>query len=143
MYEVLTQDCDEDVVARISLEQLAFSCLEYKLANEADRENLTATELFYLSDDYKRECLDKMDKQQLADIVLTHPTVYLAKADKDTELLTMSTSFNALANLVFTRDQQLTTNNGEQRRAKRNECEASVFSLLFSLFFAATRIGYG
>ena len=70
---------------------------------------------------------DKMNAEQLVEVVLTNPTIYLQKADKDTELLATSYSFQPLVNrryfpvgdiaswfcvVVFCRDQQITTRNG-------------------------------
>jgi hypothetical protein len=82
--EILAHNCDEDVVARVKLEDLAFSCLTYKLVGSA--EDLSNNELYLLSDKYKRECIEKMDVLQLVEVVLTLPTLELQKADKDTEL---------------------------------------------------------
>lgn len=82
--EILAKDCDTDVVARVKLEDLAASCLTYKLIG--DVKQLTNKEIYLMSDEYKREVVEKMDTNQLVEIVLTRPTIYLAKADKDTEL---------------------------------------------------------
>jgi arginine deiminase len=69
-------------------------------------------EAYLLSDDYKKTCIEKMDVEQLVEVVLTRPTILLQKADKDTELLVTNYTYEPLVNLIFCRDQQITTANG-------------------------------
>jgi len=109
--EILLMDCDSNLVSRIQLEDFAFKNITYRLV-DTDPATLTETDRYYLSDEYKRECLDKMNEEQLVEIILTHPTIDLRKADKNTELLAVNYSYQPLVNLVFTRDQQLTTAKG-------------------------------
>eukprot|EP01122_Echinamoeba_exundans_P014054 TRINITY_DN6288_c0_g1_i1.p1 TRINITY_DN6288_c0_g1~~TRINITY_DN6288_c0_g1_i1.p1 ORF type:complete len:960 (-),score=226.78 TRINITY_DN6288_c0_g1_i1:65-2857(-) len=130
--EILAMDCDTDVVARVKLEDLATSCLTYKLIGDAKQ--LTNKEIYLMSDEYKREVVEKMDTQQLVEIVLTRPTIYLAKADKDTELSAQNYTFQPLSNLVFCRDQQITTAAGvvmARPRAKVRAREVSIMKFCF------------
>eukprot|EP01099_Mayorella_cantabrigiensis_P000857 TRINITY_DN1363_c0_g1_i2.p1 TRINITY_DN1363_c0_g1~~TRINITY_DN1363_c0_g1_i2.p1 ORF type:complete len:425 (-),score=90.80 TRINITY_DN1363_c0_g1_i2:5-1135(-) len=110
--EILLKDCDKDVVARVKLEDLAFSTIQYLLDPQQDHSELTEKDKFLLSDEYKHDCIAKMDNEQLVDVVLSTPTIYLRKALKNTELLVTNYSFLPLVNLVFTRDQQITTVRG-------------------------------
>lgn len=110
--EILLKDCDKDVVQRVKLEDLAFDSIKYLLDPAQDESELSEQDKVLLSDQYKSDCLAKMDNQQLVDVILTNPTIYLRKALKNTELLVTNYSFLPLVNLVFTRDQQITTAKG-------------------------------
>ena len=113
--EILAQDCDTDVVARVALEDLAMSSMKYELAKSdpaLGEAALTSMEAYLLSDDYKKTCIEKMDVEQLVEVVLTRPTILLQKADKDTELLVTNYTYEPLVNLIFCRDQQITTAKG-------------------------------
>lgn len=98
--EILAKDCDVDVVARVKLEDLAASCLTYKLIG--DPSQLTNKETYLMSDEYKREVVEKMDTQQLVEIVLTRPTIYLEKADKDTELSAQNYTLYVYSTCLYT-----------------------------------------
>lgn len=120
--EILAQDCETDVMARVALEDLAMSSMKYELATAVrgtdspiaplDAMQLTSTEAYLLSDEYKKTCIEKMDVEQLVEVVLTRPTILLQKADKDTELLVVNYTYEPLVNLIFCRDQQITTARG-------------------------------
>eukprot|EP00127_Corallochytrium_limacisporum_P003450 Clim_evm78s149 gene=Clim_evmTU78s149 len=109
--DILLYNCEEDVKARVQLEEFASKCIEYKLA-EGDPANLSEDDRYYLSEEYKQFCVETMSNEQLADICLTYPTVELVKADQDTNVLARKYSFDPLVNLVFTRDQAITTRKG-------------------------------
>lgn len=107
--EVLLHGCFHDLVQRNLLERLAMFSLVYDASSVGDRAILSDEERFLLSDAYKLETLQTMSPNHLADIVLCRPTVHLGKSDRNTPLVVNSVSFQPMSNLVFTRDQQITT----------------------------------
>jgi arginine deiminase len=133
--EILAQDCDVDVMAREHLEELAMGSMTYVLAKTASGaadDDLTSTERQLLSPEYKKSCIEKMDVEQLVEVVLTRPTIVLEKADKDTELLVVNYSYEPLVNLLFCRDQQITTAKGvimgrPRSRIRQQEVEVMEF----------------
>eukprot|EP01119_Soliformovum_irregulare_P002721 TRINITY_DN1297_c0_g1_i1.p1 TRINITY_DN1297_c0_g1~~TRINITY_DN1297_c0_g1_i1.p1 ORF type:complete len:907 (-),score=155.10 TRINITY_DN1297_c0_g1_i1:52-2682(-) len=108
--DILLMECETNIVARVALEDFAFASVTYVLDPSGDV--LTETDHFYLSDLYKRQCIDKMNNEQLVDLILTSPKITLKKADRDTELLAVGYEFHPLVNLVYCRDQQITTCKG-------------------------------
>lgn len=111
MREILAYGTDEHVGARVELEDLAMIAVTYKLAEGYSVEDLDVEDRYYLSDDYKRKVLEHMSVPQLIDTILINPTVHIAPSYRDTGL-TASYSFQPLSNLVYTRDQQITTAKG-------------------------------
>ncbi|KAL4539920.1 hypothetical protein Ndes2437B_g01739 [Nannochloris sp. 'desiccata'] len=109
--EILAFGTTEHVGARSELEDFAMQALTYKLAEGASLEDIEAEDRHYLSDEYKRKVLEHMSVPQLIDTILTNPTVHLAPSYRDTGL-TATYSFEPLSNLVYTRDQQITTARG-------------------------------
>lgn len=109
--EVLAFGAEEHVGARISLEDLAMMALNYRIAEGFQLEELSKCEQYYLSDEYKRRVLEGMSVYQLIEVVLVNPTVWLAPSDRDTGL-TSTYEFQPLSNLVYMRDQQITTAKG-------------------------------
>ncbi|KAL0246890.1 hypothetical protein GEMRC1_008096 [Eukaryota sp. GEM-RC1] len=99
--------CDSDLKSRIQLEDFAFKCLKYKL--DDDTPDLSESELVFLSDDYKRSAISAMDTENLVELIISQPMVTLSKSDINTEVVADSTTFKPLGNLVFCRDQQITT----------------------------------
>ncbi|PRP87144.1 hypothetical protein PROFUN_01406 [Planoprotostelium fungivorum] len=112
--DVLKMDCEEDLRQRLKLEQLAAMHLTYKLDDsEGDKSTLLSEHDWYLmSDQYKEKIISEMSIDQIVDLILTKPTISLRKADLNTALCSTSVSFSPLSNLVFCRDQQITTNRG-------------------------------
>eukprot|EP01114_Cavostelium_apophysatum_P016167 TRINITY_DN4547_c0_g1_i1.p1 TRINITY_DN4547_c0_g1~~TRINITY_DN4547_c0_g1_i1.p1 ORF type:complete len:828 (+),score=180.71 TRINITY_DN4547_c0_g1_i1:391-2874(+) len=114
--DVLAMDCDEDLRERLRLEGFAMGCLQYKLDatyQESHSFNaLTENDKFLLSDAYKEKILSGMSVDQLVDIVLTNPTIHLKKSLLNTALTSTGITFAPLSNLVFCRDQQITTRKG-------------------------------
>lgn len=109
--EILAYGAGQHVGARVELEGFAMQALTYKLAEGAVREDIEEKDRHYLSDAYKRTVLEHMSVPQLIDTILTNPTVHLAPSYRDTGL-TATYSFEPLSNLVYTRDQQITTCRG-------------------------------
>jgi arginine deiminase len=97
--------------ARVELEELAMKALSYRLAPGTDPAGVSADDAFYASDAYKRRVLEHMSIAQLIDTLLINPTVDLKPSGRDTGL-TATYEFKPLSNLVYTRDQQITTAGG-------------------------------
>ena len=68
---------------------------------------------YFVGDEYKRNVLEVMSPEQLIDVVLCHPTVEMRPSFRDTGF-TASYRFDPLTNMQFTRDQQITTNQGRK-----------------------------
>jgi arginine deiminase len=137
--EILAFGAESHVGARADLEDLAMTALAYVLGRAAggggggggggeaaadgggeggggapaagQPHALDPEDARYLSDDYKRSVLEAMSVTQLIDIILINPTVTLTPSGRDTGL-TASYTFEPLSNLVYTRDQQVTTARG-------------------------------
>eukprot|EP00768_Dysnectes_brevis_P002499 gnl/Dysnectes_brevis/1876_a2156_1864.p1 GENE.gnl/Dysnectes_brevis/1876_a2156_1864~~gnl/Dysnectes_brevis/1876_a2156_1864.p1 ORF type:complete len:566 (+),score=248.86 gnl/Dysnectes_brevis/1876_a2156_1864:109-1806(+) len=106
--QVLQMGADIDRQARKELEDFAFSRLEYRLLQPI----LTEEAATASTDQYKRSVIQKMSAQDLVRVILTKPLVSLRPAERNTALVTESISFRPTGNLVFTRDQQITTPKG-------------------------------
>ena len=66
----------------------------------------------YSSEEYKEKVLKKFTKKNLINIILTRPTMKLKHIKTDTFIESTSITFCPLGNLVFCRDQQITTQKG-------------------------------
>ena len=101
-------------INRQALEELAFECLTYELADEDknDSKDKNNKYKYYLSDEYKRTVIKKLWIGQLVDVVLTQPKYVLRYVDKNTFIEPASINFKPLGNLLFCRDQQITTKKG-------------------------------
>jgi arginine deiminase len=108
--EILGRDADWNVGERVKLEKLAASRLTYQLVGGLVDDVDDKTK-YYVSDEYKTSVLAEMDVNQLVDIVLTNPTVTVSNTQRDTGCIA-EYSFSPLTNIVFTRDQQVTTAKG-------------------------------
>eukprot|EP00188_Purpureofilum_apyrenoidigerum_P001276 Plantae.Rhodophyta-Purpureofilum_apyrenoidigerum.ctg16859.p1 GENE.Plantae.Rhodophyta-Purpureofilum_apyrenoidigerum.ctg16859~~Plantae.Rhodophyta-Purpureofilum_apyrenoidigerum.ctg16859.p1 ORF type:complete len:437 (-),score=92.87 Plantae.Rhodophyta-Purpureofilum_apyrenoidigerum.ctg16859:255-1502(-) len=110
VWELLMMDAEDNVNARVQLEDFALRSLAYYF-DESSTSDASKEDLYYVGDAYKRKTIEEMSSEQLVDIILTRPTVKLMKSYRDTGF-TASYAFQPLANIVFTRDQQVTTNKG-------------------------------
>jgi len=113
--EILTGSFDkktEDIQHRVKLEDFAFKSIQYKLDDQQDENELGEIDKELVSDQYKKKCIESMSNEQLVEVILTRPTIKLRKSERDTELLATEYSFKPLVNLVFQRDQQITTAKG-------------------------------
>mmetsp|Transcript_38930 Transcript_38930/g.110193 ORF Transcript_38930/g.110193 Transcript_38930/m.110193 type:complete len:362 (-) Transcript_38930:174-1259(-) len=113
--EALAYGVGKHTRARLELEDLCMKSLEYKLdsgtVKQTPIEVLNKEDLYYLSDEYKRHIVESMSLTQLIDTILTRPIVHIAYSGRDTGM-TASYSFRPLSNLIYTRDQQITTCKG-------------------------------
>ena len=98
---------------RPALELLAFNSLKY-IPSESNDGTSANNETFnyYLSDEYKWKVIRKLWMDQLVDVVLSQPTYKIKYVNKNTFVEPESISFNPLGNLLFCRDQQITTKKG-------------------------------
>lgn len=111
MRDILSYGVDSHMGARVDLEELAMRALEYQLQDGADASSVAEADRVYLTDDYKRRVLEHMSIGQLIDTIMINPTVHLAPSSRDTGLVA-TYEFQPLSNLVYTRDQQITTCRG-------------------------------
>lgn len=88
---------------------------------------------YYLSDEYKLEVLEHMSIPQLIESIMTNPTVHISPSYRDTGL-SASYTFQPLSNLVYTRDQQITTANGivmGRLRSSQRQLEVDLMRFCF------------
>eukprot|EP00878_Enallax_costatus_P010464 GHUV01010925.1.p1 GENE.GHUV01010925.1~~GHUV01010925.1.p1 ORF type:complete len:467 (+),score=159.73 GHUV01010925.1:196-1596(+) len=131
--EILAFGVEERMGARVELEDLAANTLTYKLAEGHQLSDLTKADQYYLSDEYKRTVLGSMSTSQLIEICLINPTVTLLPSYRDTGL-TASYTFEPLSNLVYTRDQQITTCKGivmGRLRSQQRQKEVELMQFCF------------
>lgn len=132
--EILAFGVNEHVGARIDLEELAMEALTYDMSVGAKLEDLTEPDRFYLSNEYKRQVIEHMSIEQLIDCLLTNPVVHIMPSYRDTGL-TASYSFRPLSNLVYTRDQQVTTCKGlvmGRLRSEQRQREVQLMKFCFN-----------
>mmetsp|Transcript_9474 Transcript_9474/g.24329 ORF Transcript_9474/g.24329 Transcript_9474/m.24329 type:complete len:382 (-) Transcript_9474:131-1276(-) len=137
--EILKYGLEENVRCRLDLEDLAMDMLSYRLATSPCpliwAENQEIEEKFkkYVGDDYKRHVLESMSSDQLIDVILTKPTVSVCPSFRDTGV-SASYEFEPLTNLIFTRDQQITTAKGivmASLRSKQRLEEIDIMKFCF------------
>ena len=109
--DILLYDTDSSVRARVELEDLAATRLRYELDPSCDERLLSASDRFYIGDEYKKQVLECMSTEQLVDVILCGPTVHVQPSYRDTGF-TARYVFDPLTNAQFTRDQQVTTAKG-------------------------------
>lgn len=88
----------------------------------------------YSSEEYKERVLKKFSKKNLINIILTRPTMKLKHIDKDTFIESTSIEFSPLGNLVFCRDQQITTKKGVvigRSRTSQRKFESIIMKQVF------------
>ena len=137
--EILRYGLDDNLRHRVELEDFCMGSLHYcqRESSEGDsgsvaekgggggggvqQDETQATALrFHLSDEYKRQVLESMGHEQLIDVAFTNPTVYVQGSYRDTGI-SAEYSFRPLTNLVFSRDQQITTARGIVMASLRSE----------------------
>ena len=100
---------------KTALKALAFKALKYEIDDNLKlNENSTNYKLFmeYVNDEYKNKVIDKLSDDQLVDVILNNPTYKLRPTELNTFIEPALISFNPLGNLIFCRDQQITTAKG-------------------------------
>ena len=115
---LLLENCTEDLY-KLAKESLNYE-RETKMEDEIDIENVkkkrrkSSYEEYYLysSDEYKEKTLKKFSKKNLMNVILSRPTLTLKHTETDTFIVSTSINFNPLGNLIFCRDQQITTKKG-------------------------------
>jgi hypothetical protein len=102
----MTEGCHDgeafDMGARIRLEELAMKNLQYRLSPNCEPNSLKDEEKFYLSDEYKRQCIEKINTCRVT-LDLSH---------RDTALEAVEQTINPVGILIFTRVQHITTSKG-------------------------------
>ena len=81
----------------------------------------------------QRQVLREMSTEQLIDTIVIHPTVTLTPSFRDTGL-TSTYSFQPLSNLVYMRDQQITTAKGivlGSLRSSQRQLEVELMQFVF------------
>ena len=119
---LLLEDNKEDLMklARESLNYERESNFEEK--KEKEKEKLQESPIkrkssfeeycTYSSEEYKEKVLKKFSRKNLINVILTRPSMKLKHIDTDTFIESTSITFCPLGNLVFCRDQQITTQKG-------------------------------
>ncbi|KAL0231991.1 hypothetical protein PCE1_002987 [Barthelona sp. PCE] len=124
--DVLKADCDINIRARIALERLAEDYLTYTPSVSIDQFKDAS---YYLSSDYKRENIRKMSDDQLVQIILTRPNIVLSPSSRNTPVTAIRFDLRPLGNLVFCRDQQITTSKGivmSRLNSSQREAESRI-----------------
>jgi len=96
---------------REALLTLAMSSLTYECINKEEGKNSQEL-IYYISDDYKKNVLSSLSDDQLVNVVMTRPTYTLKYVPRNTFVEPVNISFRPLGNLLFVRDQQVTTPKG-------------------------------
>ena len=102
-------------IDRDRLKELAFESIKYEIEDnpEIDKESKEYQEfLSYINDTYKLKVISKLSNDQLVDIILTNPIYRLRPTSINTFIESTLISYNPLGNLIFCRDQQITTSKG-------------------------------
>lgn len=131
--EILSYGVINHMGARVELEEMAMTALTYSMDEGVEITELREEDRPYLSDDYKREVLQHMSIMQLIDTIMINPTVHISPSYRDTGL-SASYTFQPLSNLVYTRDQQITTCKGivmGKLRSSQRQLEVEVMKFCF------------
>ena len=87
---------------REQLKQLASNSLSYNIEAK-DEPFLLGEELRLTGEEYKNDVVGGLDVRDLVDVVVTQPSVYLAKSGNNTPLKSTGYRFEPLSNLVWMR----------------------------------------
>ncbi|MEW5307832.1 MAG: hypothetical protein WDW36_010207 [Sanguina aurantia] len=132
--DILAYNVAENISARVDLEAMAFIAMTYSMELGTQVEDLVEEDRRYISDDYKREVIETMSTQQLIDTIMINPTVHITPSYRDTGM-TASYRFEPLSNLVYTRDQQITTCKGivmGRLRSQQRQREVHIMRFCFT-----------
>ena len=114
---LLLKDNEEDLM-RLAKESLNYERetvsidIDEKQESPSKRKSSFEEYYNYSSDEYKENVLKKFSKKHLINVILTRPTMKLKHIETDTYIESTSITFCPLGNLVFCRDQQITTKKG-------------------------------
>ena len=131
--DILSYGVANHMGARVELEEMAMTALTYSMDEGVDVTELREEDQQYLSDKYKMEVLQHMSIMQLIDTIMINPTVHISPSYRDTGL-SASYTFQPLSNLVYTRDQQITTCKGivmGKLRSSQRQLEVEVMKFCF------------
>ena len=85
---------------------------EKKEDQDIKRKNSLDDYMNFSSEEYKEKVLKKFSKKNLMNVILTRPTMKLKHIETDTFIESTSITFSPVGNMVFCRDQQITTKKG-------------------------------
>ena len=122
---------------RTALMTLAAESLKYDIdENTKVDDNSPQFEKFkyYVSDSYKNEVLGKLSDDQLVDVVLNNPRYKLKPTELNTFIEPTLISFNPLGDLIFCRDQQITTAKGIVIGRARSSQRAGEHKIMKQVF---------
>ena len=136
---LLLKDNEEDLM-RLAKESLNYERetvsidLDEKQESPSKRKSSFEEYYNYSSDEYKENVLKKFSKKHLINVILTRPTMKLKHIETDTYIESTSITFCPLGNLVFCRDQQITTKKGVvigKTRTSQRRYEHIIMKLVF------------
>ena len=122
---------------RTALLKLAAELLIYEVDNSTtiDETSPNYEQFMYLiSDKYKNGVLEKLSDDQLVDVVLNSPKYKLRQTEINTFIEPTLISFNPLGNLLFCRDQQITTAKGIVIGRARSSQRAGEHKIMKQVF---------
>lgn len=127
-YDVLSEASPAE---REVLMDQAMASLKYEFHPSGAR--ITPKMKYCVSDEYKRKVLSALSNRNLVDVILSEPVIHLIPGVRNTALVTKSVEIHDSNNMVFMRDQQITTRRGVvmgQFQAPQRRRE-QVFALIF------------
>ena len=132
---------------KTALKILASEALKYEYnKEEAEQYDQKVIEQFNkaITEDYKKDVIDKLSEEQLVDVVLNNPKYELRPTNSNTFIEPISISFSPLGNLVFCRDQQITTKKGVVIGRAKSSQRAGEHKIMEQVFknINATIVGY-
>ena len=121
------------------LKQLASEALNYIYIEEKDDKEKFDSKSYdkfleQIKEEYKISVLDKLSEDQLVDVILNNPTYELRPTGSNTFIEPISIKFNPLGNLVFCRDQQITTKKGVVIGRARSSQRAGEHKIMEQVF---------
>ena len=120
---------------KTALKKLASDALVYHYDDEEAKKYEKYEEFKKIvTDEYKEEVLNKLSEEQLVDVVLNNPRYELRPTDSNTFIEPTSISFSPLGNLVFCRDQQITTRKGVVIGRARSSQRAGEHKIMEQVF---------
>ena len=120
---------------RTALKNLALEALNYELEDNLDKNSKNYDKVIYYSNDtYKSQVIEKLSDDQLIDVILNNPKYKLRSTSLNTFIEPTLISFNPLGNLIFCRDQQITTAKGVVIGRARSNQRAGEHKIMKQVF---------